>query len=120
LTRVRKYEDLEYVDQVFLKKSYDASLKLIIIRLRDGQDQEPCKNLFELLKNAPPNFGEDRLKWIEENSYIKAIDEANKSDVTKRSINKLEKTKNELELLKIYAKYLILNNKLNESVRGSK
>lgn len=119
LARVRNYKDLEYIDQVFLKKSYDVSLKLIIIRLRDGQDQEPCKNLFYLVKNAPPNFGEDRFKWIEENSYLKPVDEAIKSEGAKRAINKLEKTKNEMELLKIYARYLILNKKLIEVLESS-
>jgi len=86
----RKYEELEYIDQTFLAKAYDASLKLMVIRLRSGQDREPCRNLYELLLKAPPpSYGDDRLKWIEENSMLQETDQTNLTNLTSYDIHKL-------------------------------
>lgn len=102
----RKYEELEYIDQTFLAKAYDASLRLMVIRLRSGQDREPCRNLYELLLKAPPpSYGDDRLKWIEENSMLKETDQANLTNLTSFDIHKLEIIKNELTTLQICAKF---------------
>jgi hypothetical protein len=107
LKMARKYEELEYIDQTFLAKAYDASLKLMVIRLRSGQDREPCRNLHELLLKAPPpSYGDDRFKWIEENSMLKVTDEATLTNVTSFDMHKLEITKNELAILQICAKFL--------------
>ena len=107
LAKVRKYEELEYIDKVFLAKAYDASLKLMIIRLRDGQDQEPCKNLFHLAINTPSrNITEEWHQWIKENSLIKEKSPANSSDQSSPLIKKFEKTKVEFEKLKNIASYL--------------
>ena len=101
----RKYEELEYLDQRFLAKAYDASLKLMVIRLRAGQDREPCRNLYELLLKAPPpSYGDDRYKWLEENSELGETEEANLMNLTSSDIRNLEITKKELDTLKICAK----------------
>ena len=101
LAKVRKYAELEYIDQVFLAKAYDASLKLMIIRLSDGQDQEPCKNLFHLLISRPSRYDtEEWYQWIKENSLMKENNSANPSCGNSLSIKKLEKTKTEFEKLK--------------------
>ena len=107
LAKVRKYEELEYIDQVFLAKAYDASLKLMIIRLSDGQDQEPCKNLFDLVINTPSrNINEEWSQWIKENSLIKETKPADQSCRTSPSMKKLEKIKGEFEKLKKIASYV--------------
>ena len=107
LARVRKYEELEYIDQVFLASAYDASLKLMIIRLRDGQDQEPCNNLFDLVINTPSrNITEEWYQWIKENSLMKEKSPANSTGETSPSMKKFEKTKDEFEKLKNIASYV--------------
>ena len=107
----RKYKDLEYFDQVFIEKTYDASIKLMIIRLRNGQDQEPCKNLFDLVINTSSlNITEEWYQWIRENTLIKETKPVNKSGGASPSIKKLEKTKAEFEKLKKIASYVKLYN----------
>jgi len=106
LKMARKYEELEYSDQTFLVKAYDASLKLMVFRLRAGQDREPCRNLYELLLKAPPpGYGNDRFKWLEENSALQETEEANLMKVTSDELHKLEMTKYELTKLQICAKF---------------
>ena len=105
LKMARKYEELEYIDQTFLAKAYDASLKLMVIRLRTGQDRHPCRNLYELLLKAPPPvYGDDRFKWLEKNSELRETEEANLLNLTSSDIHNLEITKKELDTLKICAK----------------
>ena len=105
LKMARKYEELEYIDQTFLAKAYDASLKLMVIRLRTGQDRHPCRNLYELLLKAPPpRYGDDRFKWLEKNSELRETEEANLLNLTSSDIHNLEITKKELGTLKICAK----------------
>jgi len=106
----RKYKNLEYFDQVFIEKTYDAALKLMIIRLRNGQDQEPCKNLFDLVINASSlNITEEWYQWIRENTLIKETKPAHKNNgEVSSSMKKLEKIKDEFEKLKKIASYVKL------------
>jgi hypothetical protein len=81
----------------------------MITRLRDGQDQEPCKKLFDLVINTPyRNITEEWYKWISENAVMKEAKPANKSDGASLSMKKLEKTKDEFEKLKKIASYVKL------------
>jgi hypothetical protein len=107
LAKARKHEEPEWIDQRFLKKAYDASLRLMIIRLRDGQDQAPCKNLFDLVIYAPSeNNTEELHRWIKENSLMKDTSPANRTGGASSLIQKSIKTKIELEKLKKIASYV--------------
>ena len=106
LAKVRKYEELEYIDQRFLEKAYEASLKLMIIRLSDCHDHEPCKNLFDLLINRQSRYDTEKwYQWIKENSLIKEASPANTNGGASPLMKKFEKTKVEFENLKKISSY---------------
>jgi len=69
LTGVKKFNSLGYIGQNFFKEAYDASLRLIVTRLRDGLDRDPCSGLYLLVIRAPYHGIQDagRFRWIDKN-----------------------------------------------------
>jgi len=49
LKTAKQFHEAEYLDQQFFREALSAAIKLIFIRLRDGQDPRTCRGLWELL-----------------------------------------------------------------------
>ena len=69
--KAKRFEEMDYLDSVYFQSAFNAAIKLIITRLRDGQDPPPClKNRVSLMRlfNQSSEIYDSQLSgWILEN-----------------------------------------------------
>ena len=55
---------MEHIDQRFFKEVLNTAIKLIFLRLKNKQDQYPCKNLYQLVHNSTDITTYKLYDWI--------------------------------------------------------
>lgn len=72
LAEAARFESMEWNEQSSFERMYGAAVCLMVARLRDGLDPEPCDDMDELVTRAPfeHTHGFDFCDWIASNGLL--------------------------------------------------